>query len=503
MELTEEQRMAEESLWLHGDLKYLLRPDGQSRLYDFVRSHQPTGEEESSNVQPVVVECHRRLGKSYSGIDVCVEEVIRRPGLRAMYVAPTEKQCSSIVYPNMEKLMRACPSFLRPRKSGRDFIFENPIWKQRPEVYGEKPLPSVLKVVGADYRDGDLLRGAWSDVVYVDEAGLIKKLRYLVEDVILFQFAGRQRPLLVLVSTPPRSGDHEFTQYFVKRAIEAGKYMKITVNDNKDWTDRDQNMLIEAIGGGPGSIAWRREALCESLSDPNYLVTPEFVHCKDKTVVDSYPRPEHKVAYVGVDTGWHDFTAFVYAYLDFDNQKLVAVHAECLRYANTAEVAGRMRELEYELFPDANIRRFADAPAQQLDDFTRTHKLPMMAAEKYDKFLTIAKLRENLQRDRIRLIAGSTEPLQWDLEHAIMKENRRDFERTERGHFDCGMAFAYLNRMVNWRNNPRPFGSNAKSEDWFVRKRDGVDKSRPKVERLLKAFGKDKRPLKKKIFRGI
>ena len=59
-ELARKQAISE--CWYRGELEYLLRPNAQRTLYEFTHEFR---RENPDSFDPVVLNCHRRLGKTY------------------------------------------------------------------------------------------------------------------------------------------------------------------------------------------------------------------------------------------------------------------------------------------------------------------------------------------------------------------------------------------------------------------------------------------------------
>ena len=54
--------------WYKGDLTWMLRPHGQTKIHDFIISCAL----EEDTVDPIVVNAHRRLGKSFLNVLMAV-----------------------------------------------------------------------------------------------------------------------------------------------------------------------------------------------------------------------------------------------------------------------------------------------------------------------------------------------------------------------------------------------------------------------------------------------
>ena len=68
--------------------------------------------------------------------------------------------------------------------------------------------------------------------------------------------------------------------------------------------------------GGEDSTTWKREYLCQFITDENTQLTPEWDdRLIQPVILDSYYKYYHK--YVSMDLGTTDFTAALYGYYNF------------------------------------------------------------------------------------------------------------------------------------------------------------------------------------------
>lgn len=444
----EEEMLAR--VWQKPDLRHLLRKHAQCRIWDFFGLLERDRDPET--LTPGVVKCHRQLGKSFTLLLKLVERCLRLPGQRCIFGAPTYEQVAQIAEPNLGIILRSCPELMRPHKIQDTWIWRNPTWPHGSE-------PSTLRIVGVDYRRGDLLRGPWCDACGLDEARDMLSLRYLLENVLYYQFTRRPYPFLSMISTMPDSLEHDFESFFVPLAMRDGRYLEIPVTENKDWTERDEKMLLGALGSGKDSVSWRREALCEACAEESSLITPEYARHREAIYVLDHPRPDHFYPHVFMDTAWEDNTAIHFGYVDFLSQLLVIERTEVTHYKTTGEIAALIRECEDDLFRFNTLRRnrIADANPQQLQDLHREHDIYFTPAERHDPAATISQLRTLIQAEKLRVLQKSADPLDYQLRSGQWNTKRSDFLRTPKmGHWDAGMALAYGAKRAWWQHNPYP-----------------------------------------------
>ena len=381
---------------------------------------------------------------------MCIERCLSKPGQEVKYGAPTYTMARDISRPVLDQIILDCPQDLRPRRCGYEYFFYNPRWEE-PGAY------SVLKVLGTDVDEGNRLRGQACDMAALDEAGLMKNLGYLMSSILGPQFAGREDPLTLIGSTPPPTMDHDFVTIEIPAALEAKTYHVIPVVENRDFSERDERIILQMCPGrSKESTAWKREALCQLIADESQLVVPEFQKAEENVVVDEYALPERWQPHICIDSGWSDYTGVLFGAVDFRNQKLVILDEIFIHYKTTGEIARLIREKEAELFPAGfpEPYRIGDCTLQQLDDLRRDHNLAILPAEKHDRDASIASLRSNILDNKIQILSNC-QSLIYQLRCGIWNRSRRDFERTTNlGHCDALAALVYLNHSALWGLNP-------------------------------------------------
>lgn len=489
---------ARRELWFRGDLSYLLRPHGQ--LWCYQHYHRRIIER-PNDLNRLVLNCHRRMGKTFFLLILAIERALRYPGQQVKFVAPTKEEAKGIVEPILRTILDHCPKQLRPRTRGgrQEYIFHNPRW-ERDEV-------SELKLYGVNNQHEDDARGLACDLGLFDEAGYFDNLPYVLESVFLYQFARRQMPAMILSSSMPESMAHSFVEKYIPVSQESGDYLEVPGSKNPDYTEADKRLILQIIDGGESSVNYRREVECLRVSDESQMILPEFQTAMAEIVVPEYERPRHFQPWVCLDTGWVDFTAILFAYVDWEEQLLVIEDVIFQHYKSTGQIARYIEETEERLWPremlakmEKKVRRVGDCTEQQLNDFRKDHKVPIKNVENYDPGGAIARLRSAIQKRKVRIIRKpSTEPLIYQCLHGIWKETndgkRKDFARVSSvgatsmlmGHCDCIAALMYLWRSVKMRENPNPETVYSKGNKFWIdfRKIAAEEKS---LNDLKKAF---------------
>lgn len=438
-------------LWIEGSLRHLTRPHGQRSLYRGAHAHMARY---PKKLVPLIWLCHRRLGKSFLLLVMCFERAIRQLGAQIKYACATRNQVRDIAEPMIGFILSQSPSKILVRRDQHNFYLRLPTWPQH--------LESRIQFVGLDYKQGDLLRGTACDMAALDETRDIGVLEYVVKQVLTAQFVGRPHPLLVMASTPPESMEHPFVSVYYEQAEQAGTAFVIPASENKDWTTEDEEMVIEELGG-KDSLAYRREIECELISDTSRTVIPEWHKVASHTVkIQAVERPEWYIPYISLDCGWKDHAGCLFAYLDFERQKVVIIGEVFENYVTLGQLAAMIHEKVQELFNAQNIRKsrwVADGNLLEINSLRREHNCPFMPAEKWTKKKdqALAAYRTSLVEGKIEVEAFACPQLIRQSAYGIWNKNKTSFERTDTmGHLDLIAAAVYLHHAVAWRQMARP-----------------------------------------------
>jgi len=349
-------------------------------------------------------------------------------------------------------------------------------WRQDQYLYFRLPswpkhTTSRILFAGIDYKSGDLLRGQGSDAVGLDEVRDIQVLEYVTSQVLVPQFAGREKPLLIMATTPPESMEHVLITKYVEEARRRGTLHVIPASDNEDWTREDEDLVTQEVGGKE-SLAYRREIQCELIADTSRTVIPEWHLAREWALISGkIERPKYYIPYVSLDTGWEDFIGCIFAYLDFERQKLCMIGEIFVQYKTTGEMADMVVEKFEELFTPGNRPRahwVADCNLQQLETLRREHHCPFSPAKKYDhdRNTDLAQYRTALMEGKIEIEGASCPHTARQHSEGIWNKTRKNFVRSDTmGHLDLLSACVYLQREVKWREMPNYDRA---------RKRDGV-----------------------------
>lgn len=420
---------ARTELWRRGELGYKLHA-GQRELRDRYYANR----DKRKNVW----NCARRYGKSTLLCLLALEHCYRVLGARVVFAAPTRDQVRDIVEPIMRQLLEDCPNELRPqwREQRHQFIFPN---------------GAELHLDGADDDRGNHLRGPRATLVLCDEVGFWRHASYVINSILLPQTItcdGR----VVIASTPPESVAHEFWA-LASEAISRDAYAKRTIYDNPMIT-AELRAEYARESGGEQSTAWRREYLCDAVTESARAVIPEFD--AEKHVIDSYELPQFADLYCGLDLGLVDLTHCVFGHYNFNDATLIIEDEVCVNYTRTKDVADLINAKERERWGERRVTgRYSDNEAQQLYDLHH-YGASFAPALKIEKEAALNRLRLLFAQGKIK-IHRRCKNLIHQLSVGIWNERRTDYERLPgAGHLDGLDALVYLSRSINYNRNPVP-----------------------------------------------
>lgn len=421
---------AQHALWRTGDLSYLLH-ETQERMRRAICA---------SLALLFVLNCARRLGKSFLCCVLAIEMCLQKPGARVLYVAPTAKQVRTIITPIMRQILEDAPTELRPSPPNVDGI-----WRF--------PNGSEIHIVGVNNDHADDARGGSADLVIIDEAGMIDDLVYLIESIIkpmLLTTNGR----IIMPSTPAPTPAHPFTEYCA-RAEAANAYAKYTIYD-APHVSRERADAFIAEGGGRSSSNVRREYFCEHVVDDALAIFPEFAD----GLIEDRPRPPHFVPIIVGDAGFHDLTFIIGGYHDF-REAIDVIEWEWVGNKKLArEIDSGVSEKASAAWRATVARRYIDAPPQIVAELS-ANGAPWGGIAKTETDGPFMGAAVNGVRQRMKSRAIRISPACPNLiahcRYGVWKKPGVDFERMDGfGHFDGCAALAYFERLVDRTTNPYP-----------------------------------------------
>lgn len=428
-------------LWLDGDLEFKLH-DAQIALqakYDAIKG------------QLFVGNCSRQWGKSYWAVTKAIEVAIKTPKAQIRYGAAFQSDLVDFIIPAFDKILDDAPDAVKGRKVGHYYLFPN---------------GSRIKLVGLD-KNPNGLRGNTLDLIIIDECGFVGNLDYIYKSVIVPATLHRPNCKIILISTPPSTPAHPFVDYVQKAELQ-GSYVKLDIFTNPLITPDDIERMATEMGG-KDSTTFRRECLCEFVTDSDLAIIPEW---DDKYIQDierdEFYKYYHK--YDGMDLGVKDLTAAIFGYYDFKRAALI-VEDELEMSGpsmNTLLLVGAIKNKEKELWDNVeNPRDINNTPVPfrrvsdnnwpiLIQDLSSLHSLPFIETTKDNLEAMINEVRLMVQAGQI-IIHPRCKKLIGCLRYGVWDTKKKAFARsTVYGHFDHLAALVYLVRNLAKHTNPIP-----------------------------------------------
>ena len=434
MVTAEQIRLAKEEKWYRADLSWKLHKAQKviDQAYKAVKN------------QLFVGNCSRQFGKTYWAVTKAIECALSKPKAQIRYGAAFQTDLKEFIIPAFEKIMEDCPEALKGK------------YKSQTSSY-EFPNGSRIKLVGIDKRP-EGLRGNTLDMVVLDECGFLANLDYVYKSVIIPATTHRPNAKIILISTPPSTPAHSFLDYCAKAESE-NAYKMFTIYDNPMLgPEAIERLMREA--GGEDSTTWKREYLCQFVTDSELQIIPEWDEEKFKLdyPTDEYYQYYHR--YVGMDLGTRDFTALVFGYYDFKKATLVIQDEMTMNgpSMNTLKLVAAIQAKELTLWEGIKpYRRISDNNnLHLLQDMGSIHNLHFQATSKDTLEAMINEVRVLVAAGRIVVHPRCTQLLGC-LKYGVFNKNRTEFARSNvYGHYDHLAALIYLVRNLSTHSNPIP-----------------------------------------------
>lgn len=420
------EREAKEQLWLRGNLQWKLHA-GQTLIDEAYQAIEG---------KLFVGLCSRRYGKTYWSVVKALEKAIKTPKARIKICSQYQKDIEEIITPIINDVMSDIPGKLKPsfNSSKKKFKFKN---------------GSEIALVGLD-KNPNGLRGQYISLVVIDEAFLIDNLNYLYSSVIIPATMYQEDAKVIMISTPGLSTDCDFFQMCSKSQVE-NAFVKFTIHDNPMVNPA---MIAEFQKECLTESDFKREYLCEWVTDTNFQIIPEwkpeFVQEVTHDDLTKYYR-----RYISFDIGVVDKTAFIYGYYDWKNQKLVIEHESELqgKDVTTSNINTQLEVYESYKKP---FRTVADNNNLiLLQDLNSAYGKSVVGTSKDLLIAMVSDLRILIKEGRL-VVSPSCKQLINQLENGLWDNNKKAFRRTKQHHQDHLAALIYLVRNLSEHDNPIP-----------------------------------------------
>ncbi len=439
------ESLAKKILWIRGELSWKLH-SAQLHL---------EGVYQKIKGQLFVGNCSRQWGKSYWAVKKAIEIAIRQPKAQIRYGAAFQSDLVDFIIPAFENILEDAPSAVKGKKVGNYYLFPN---------------GSRIKLVGLD-KNPNGLRGNTLDLIVIDECGFVTNLDYIYKSVIVPATLHRPNCKIIMISTPPSTPAHPFVDYSQKAEAE-GAYVKLDIYTNPRISEDDILRMSQEMGG-KDSTTFRRECLCEFVTDSDLQVIPEW---QDKYIQaierDQYYQYYHK--YTALDLGVKDLTAGIFSYYDFKRAALVIEDEFEMNgpQMNSLLLVGEIKKREKDLWDNVDekgkekrdynnnpipYRRVADNNWPIfIADLSTIHSLTFIATDKDNLEAMINEVRLLVQAGRL-LIHPRCVKLIGCLRYGVWDTKKKTFARSNvYGHFDHLAALVYQVRNLHTSTNPIP-----------------------------------------------
>jgi hypothetical protein len=507
-------------LWRRGDLTYLLDTT-QLALLD--QMNATSGR--------FVLECARRLGKTYLLCCVATMVCLGKRRARVVYAGPTLKDVAEFILPTLEAIAEDAPTELRPRYDSQKghFVFPN---------------GSYIHLFGCDdRRKANRGRGPGADLAIVDEAGFISILKYVLKSVLRPQTLGRKGARTLIASTPAEEPDHDFTAV-AEQAEKNLTYARRTIHDNPRLSTQEIEEFIAEDARDEGltpeeyalSDTFRREYLAERVTNKLLIAVPEWEEARARCLID-WPRPEYFDGLTMLDMGGAHPHAVALGYYDFKAAKFVIEYELLLRDGeNTSELAANIKELEREAWgttrhdgslrgaketislpgfhapdwlvalatkqaPEQPFLRVSDTDTQMITDLRQLSGITFIPTAKDNKQAQVNALRILIKEDRFRVHPRCIH-MDRHLRTTIWQDEKRKKFKVKHGeHGDLVDCAVYGLRNLPLHRNPYPLGWEARpGERPTVRALLEAEEKKP-ANALMRALMGDT-PLSRKVLGG-
>ena len=422
--------------WRRGILSWKLYPY-QQEIYDLILN---------ATSLKVILNLSRRWGKSHILSLIAIEYALRKPNQLIRFACSTQKNLKKILLPLFRSICSDAPKEFKP------------VWKSQDSMFYFPSTQSEIHLSGTDGGNLENLRGQKSDLNVVDEAAFCTDLEYLYKSVLLPQTI-HTKAKTILASTPCELQDSDFYK-LCEEADAEGSYYVRDIYSNKSL-DEKTIALYAKESGGVDSVTFKREYLCQFLTESNRLIIPEW----QESYIQEYPKNDkfhnfyHK--YVFMDLGFmNDYTAILWGYYDFLNAKLVVEDEWYLKGAEltTELIRDVIKERETKLWGTLKpLKRVADNNNPiLLNDLSKLHGITFIPTTKDELHAMVNQTREFIGAGRLIIHPKCTYTINC-LKYGAWDIHRKAFAHSKTyAHYDALAALIYGVRSIDQKTNPVP-----------------------------------------------
>lgn len=437
--MSSQKKAACEEMFRRGNISFFLHPE-QKKLLDWV---------DAKYREMSVICISRQFGKTTMLLAYAFAYCITHARSHVLFIAPHKRQLEDYILPNLNFVFSFLPDDLVPVQRGLKWTFPN---------------GAVFRLDGVSIGRGARMRGAAVDLVVMDECRDMYDMQEMIESAISPMFtttAGRRSGAgrLIMISTPPTSPLHEFTEKYIREAIAGDYFYSATYKQNPLLSTKRLRYLMEQLHpGGEKNATFRREYMADwTQADLEKLVVKEWDENKNDDFFVHYKGPPNPVRpYVGMDYGWGDPCGLLVGYYDYIEGCLIIEDEWFERGKNTEEVGFQLLAMERKMLaylPGAvETIRIMDVDPSMMSSLWKSFGLRFEPAFKVPSIVAMMnKLRIAFVQGKIR-IRGTCPQLRFQLKAGVYNESGNDYLRTARGgHLDLLDALKYTN--LNCRYN--------------------------------------------------
>lgn len=386
----------------------------------------------------------RRFGKSVFCFGMSDNYCRQNRNARILYLSKTSENLKEILDQSSGAIFKTCPEHLKPQymKKDQKYVYSN---------------GSEIRFKGMDKSGPDSLRGVTADLIVLDEFCFMEDVSYLIDNVLmpmLIETGGR----MLLASTPPIAPGHESIEYIIK-CENKGNFLKKTIYDCPRWTEK-QIKQFEEEAGGKDSDTFRREYLCEIITDRNRAILTACTANHMKNIVFKWKKPTDYIPdhYISIDPGGRDQTAILYAYYDYLDATLVISDEDILDNPSTEEIqksiSNKLKTEWKGITPHKII--MDNNNLILIKDMQKLHGMSVKATKKDKKEAQVNQTNIMIRNKQI-IIDPRCINLDQQCRYGVWNKQRTSYERSAAlSHCDAIDALVYLVRNTNKSRNPIP-----------------------------------------------
>lgn len=388
-----------------------------------------------------VANCARRFGKTFWIACECIMVARGISNGRIKIASAFQKDVEEFIIPTFDLVMEDMPEEYRPKWNAtkKKYRFSN---------------GAEIQIIGLD-KNPNAGRGNYCDLYVFEEAAFIKNLSYLYSSVVIPMTMFREGARVIMISTPPKSPDHDFKDFCIK-ARQENAYVELDIYKNPMVTPE---LIEEYKKECLTETDWLREYLCQFVTDSSSAIVPEMKDY-DFTLHKNADNYEFYHKYVAMDLGVRDLNVTLFGYYDFKRAKFCfeREHVMSGPEMTTPKLQGAIETIENELW-DGNepYKRLADNnnPLLLLD-LGSIHGMFFHSTSKDSLHAMVNNLRVWIAQGRIE-IDESCKYLIDSLKYGVWNDTRTEFGRSKTlGHFDAVAAAMYMIRNIDEHTNPIP-----------------------------------------------